>query len=460
MCIIGYNYNTENIDMSNFFIPRRLVISTIIGVLGLGVSHSSIAAVKAVPEMSMKMSLNAGLRPIWTPPNTEVSSNNSDIQDIVRGALKEQKPNYPQLPPFVPDQNYDRTIELVFAIDTTGSMGGLIEGAKQKVWRIINDVTQRQKASNQKVLVRVGLVAYRDVGDNYVTRITPLSSDLDAVYSKLMNFQAEGGGDEPEHVRLAMSDALNATGWSARSNQNDAYGSTNGIGRLSQVLFLVGDAPPHDDYKQYPSVQKTASEAKDRGVIVNAIQVGNIQSTTPIWREVAHKGGGEYFAIAQNGGVQTVSTPYDTRLAELGDDMSRRGVYYGSGRDKVVSEVAGYTTSLAAAPTSARADRAVNKSINTEAAYHSSDLVQAVENKAIDLNKVKTDELPPEMQKMTQTERQVYIQQKIEERAKIRQEITDLSKKREQYLREQGEKTNKSDAFDSAVEKALQKQIK
>ena len=86
--------------------------------------------------------------------------------------------------------------------------------------------------------------------------------------------------------------------------------------------------------------------------------------------------------------------------------------------------------------------------------------MQAVENKAIDLNKVKTDELPPEMQKMTQAERQVYIQQKIEERAKIRQEITDLSKKREQYLREQGEKTNKSDAFDSAVEKALQKQIK
>ena len=50
-------------------------------------------------------------------------------------------------------------------------------------------------ASHQKVLVRVGLVAYRDVGDDYVTRITPLSSDLDAVYSKLMNFRAEGGGD-------------------------------------------------------------------------------------------------------------------------------------------------------------------------------------------------------------------------------------------------------------------------
>ncbi len=441
-----------------------LIISSIVGLLGIGMAQPTIAAVKssklAVETSSKPIHIEAGLRPIWMPPSKDASAEDGDIQDIVRGALNEQKPNYLQQPPFIPDQNYDRTIELVFAIDTTGSMGGLIEGAKQKVWRIINDVTQRQKASNQKVLVRVGLVAYRDVGDNYVTRITPLSSDLDAVYSKLMKFRAEGGGDEPEHVRLAMNDALNATGWSARSNQNDAYGSVNGIGRLSQVLFLVGDAPPHDDYTQYPSVQKTATEAKGHGIIVNAIQVGNIQSTTPIWREVARKGGGEYFAIAQNGGVQTVSTPYDKRLAELGDDMSRRGVYYGAGREKVASEVAGYSTSLAAAPTSARADRAINKSINTEAAYHASDLVQAVENKTVDLNKIKTEELPTEMQKMTPAERQTYIKKKMDERARIRQEITELSKKREQYLREQGDQNGKADAFDYAVEKALQRQIR
>ncbi len=441
--------------------PRRLMISVLIGMLGISVVPSSFATVKTTPEVFSKMpSFDAGLRPIWTPPSVEVASNDSDIRDIVRGALNEKPANYQQLPPFVPDQNYDRTIELVFAIDTTGSMGGLIEGAKQKVWRIINDVTQRQKASNQKVLVRVGLVAYRDVGDDYVTRITPLSSDLDAVYSKLMNFHAEGGGDEPEHVRLAMSDALNAVGWSVRANGNSDYGSINGVGRLSQVLFLVGDAPPHDDYQQYPSTQKTASQARDRGITVNAIQVGNIQSTTPIWREVARKGGGEYFAIAQSGGVQTVSTPYDTRLAELGDDMARRGVYYGSAREKIASDALGYTTSLAAAPTSARADRAINKSINTEASYHSSDLVQAVENKSIDLNQVKTEELPNEMQRMTKAERQAYVQQKIDERAKIRQEITELSKKREQYLREQGGENNKADAFDYAVEKALQRQIR
>ena len=83
-----------------------------------------------------------------------------------------------------------------------------------------------------------------------------------------------------------------------------------------------------------------------------------------------------------------------------------------------------------------------------------------MENKSIDLDRVKTEELPSEMQRMTQTERKAYVQQKIDERAKIRQEISELSQKREQYLREQGEQKGKADAFDYAVEKALQRQIK
>ena len=31
-------------------------------------------------------------------------------------------------------------IEVCFVLDTTGSMGGLIKGAKQKIWSIANDI--------------------------------------------------------------------------------------------------------------------------------------------------------------------------------------------------------------------------------------------------------------------------------------------------------------------------------
>src|SRR5688572_12554359 len=87
-------------------------------------------------------------------------------------------------------------VELVFVLDTTGSMTGLIEGAKAKIWSIANHAVSGQPTPE----VRIGLVAYRDKNDAYETRWFDLTTDLDAVYENLMSFRAEGGGDTPEHV--------------------------------------------------------------------------------------------------------------------------------------------------------------------------------------------------------------------------------------------------------------------
>ena len=106
-----------------------------------------------------------------------------------------QKPN--SLAIEVQPKNKAKNIEMVFVLDTTGSMGGLIEGAKNKIWRIVNDVMQ----GKDKVNLKLGLVAYRDRGDRYVTEVTPLSDDLDKVYGKLMAYVADGGGDGPEDQR-------------------------------------------------------------------------------------------------------------------------------------------------------------------------------------------------------------------------------------------------------------------
>ena len=55
----------------------------------------------------------------------------------------------------------------------------------------------------------MGLVAYRDRGDAYVTQVVDLNNDLDAIYAKLMQFRADGGGDSPESVNQALHDAIN-----------------------------------------------------------------------------------------------------------------------------------------------------------------------------------------------------------------------------------------------------------
>src|SRR5437867_2798657 len=75
-------------------------------------------------------------------------------------------------------------VEVVFCLDTTGSMGGLIEAAKQKIWAIANQIASGQPTPDLKV----GLVAYRDKGDAYVTQVLDLSDDLDAVHGRLKTF--------------------------------------------------------------------------------------------------------------------------------------------------------------------------------------------------------------------------------------------------------------------------------
>src|SRR3954466_14099295 len=87
-------------------------------------------------------------------------------------------------------------IEVCFVLDTTGSMSGLIEGAKQKIWAIANEVI----AAKPTPSVKFALIGYRDRGDKYAPRLSPLTDDLDAIYADLRKFNADGGGDVPESV--------------------------------------------------------------------------------------------------------------------------------------------------------------------------------------------------------------------------------------------------------------------
>src|SRR5947209_4393129 len=124
-------------------------------------------------------------------------------------------------------------VEVVFCLDTTGSMKGLIHAAKQKVWAICNQITTGKPTPH----VKVGLVAYRDRGDAYVTKVFDLTDDLDGIYGHLMGFQAQGGGDFPESVNQALYDAVTQVKWSTDK-------------KTLKMIFLVGDAPPHMDYKE------------------------------------------------------------------------------------------------------------------------------------------------------------------------------------------------------------------
>lgn len=335
------------------------------------------------------------------------------------------------------------TLEMVFVLDTTGSMGGLLDGAKQRIWGIINDVMQKQSRPR----VRVGLVAYRDLGDDYVTKITTITEDLDLVYTNLMAYQAGGGGDEPENVRKALAEGVRKAGW-AQSKKG-----------LAQIVFLVGDAPPQN-YAQEPDVLTTTAEAVRKNMIVNTIQCGSVSGTKEIWQNIALRGEGKYFAIAQDGGVQAISTPYDTKLAELAGKIGKTYVAYGNVSTQQINALRQSSTEVtiaADATMGAQADRAVNKAVNSFS--YDGDLVQDVENQVVKLEDVKADQLPEDLKKLSPAERNKEIEKRIAERKTIRAEILTLSKQRDEYLAAEKKKMNKQDGFDAAVAKALQEQL-
>ena len=189
-------------------------------------------------------------------------------------------------------------VELVFALDTTGSMSGLIEGAKQKIWSLASFVAQGQPTPD----LRVGLIAYRDVGDAYVTKVFDLDDDLDRVYRRLRAFHADGGGDGPEHVARALHESVNKMSWSQAQE-------------VVKVIYLVGDAPPHTDYQDGYDYVRAARAAAGKGIQLHTIQCGTDNAAEGAWRKIASLGGGQYMAIHQDGGMQAEHSRYDDELA-------------------------------------------------------------------------------------------------------------------------------------------------
>jgi Mg-chelatase subunit ChlD len=343
-------------------------------------------------------------------------------------------------------------LEMVFVLDTTGSMGGLIEGAKQRIWGIVNEVMQTPSHPS----VKIGLVAYRDRGDEYVTQVLPLTDDLDKVYTTLMEYNAAGGGDGPENVRRALADGLTKPGWSA--------GGEN----VARIIFLVGDAPPHNDYADEQDTLVSAALAVKQGMIVNTIQCGAESETTQAWKAIALQGQGQYFAIPQNGGVQTISTPVDEQISKLGTKLGSTYLAYGGGAGeagvqyrmeakRIADSVE--TTVASSAPGEARVQRSFNKAINAKA--YIGDLLQDIENGSTKIESVKEQDLPSELRSLSPANRAKEIEKRLAERREIRQQILELSKQRTEYIAAEQKKRTRGtqNSFDLAVSAALKEQL-
>ena len=315
-------------------------------------------------------------------------------------------------------------IEVVFVLDTTGSMSGLIKAAKEKIWAVANSLASTKPAPE----IKMGLVGFRDRGDAYITRVTDLTDDLDAVYTKLMAFRAGGGGDGPESVNQALHEAVTQVKW---STDDKTY----------RVIFLFGDSPPHMDYKNDVKYTATCKTAARKAIVINAVQCGSQSPTTPIWSDIARRAEGQYFRVEQSGGAILASTPFDKELAGLSRDLDSTRIYYGSRekrrRAEARAEVA--DTIYKKADVKAAAQRAVFNA--GKAGRHNfagdQELVQAVADGQVKVGELKERQLPEAMKGMSAKEREKLVAENLAKRKQIQARIKDLSAKRQAHIREQ-----------------------
>lgn len=170
-------------------------------------------------------------------------------------------------------------VDLMFVVDTTGSMGDELSFLQTELSDIINAVPQQQSD------IKIGLVFYRDYGDNYIVRAHGFSDDINSVQLNLNQEQANGGGDYPEAMDQALQAAI-AADWRTDSRK---------------VLFLIADAPPHSDRMR--ATWTAAEQARLNNIhMVPVAASGVAEDAEYIMRSVAALTNSRYLFLTDDSG--------------------------------------------------------------------------------------------------------------------------------------------------------------
>jgi len=176
------------------------------------------------------------------------------------------------------------TIDIAFVVDATGSMGDEIEFLKVELEDVIRNVFSKYSSLD----LNVGSVFYRDAGDDYVSRHIDFQTELLKVLNFIKLQRAAGGGDTPESVNVALESALDSLSWHDHAR--------------AKLLFLVLDAPPHDEAKA--EMLQLIKKAAAMGIrIVPVVCSGADKSTEFMMRSIALATNGDYVFLTDDSRV-------------------------------------------------------------------------------------------------------------------------------------------------------------
>ena len=174
------------------------------------------------------------------------------------------------------------SVDVMFVIDTTGSMRDELEYLKVE----LNDLISRIPSQD----VRVSCNFYRDVGDEYIVRPFPFTTDLSVAIGQISEQRAKGGGDFPESVELALINAIDEHEWNAEAKEH--------------FLFLVLDAPPHHTPEIVTKINYCIQKAAEKGIRVIPVASSGIDKETEfLLRSMAIATNGVYVFLTDHSGV-------------------------------------------------------------------------------------------------------------------------------------------------------------
>jgi hypothetical protein len=338
------------------------------------------------------------------------------------------------------DPRPGRPVDLVICLDTSGSMEGLIDAARRKLWQVVSDLGTAKPSP----VLRVALLTFGSPGNDdagHVVVQTDLTQDLDLVSERLFALRTSGGD---EYVGRVVQGALDRLSWT----RSDAL----------KLLFVAGNESADQD--TVAPFRKVVARAAQLGIRVSSIYCGGADDGEAAgWREVAAIGRGRFASIDHTRAVVTVATPFDAPLAELSSRLNSTYVGYGEKAKEGRARQEAQDANAGAAAPAAAAERAMAKAGGL---YKNStwDLVDRMDEKGFDLASVPAGDLPEEMRALSVEQRRAFLETKKADRARLQTEIRDLDAKRTAYVKAEVEKQglDSSKDLDRALLDAIREQ--
>ncbi|WP_020567966.1 carboxypeptidase-like regulatory domain-containing protein [Neolewinella persica] len=177
-------------------------------------------------------------------------------------------------------------VDIAFVVDATGSMGDEISYLSSE----LSDVILRTQANLKDADLRTAAVFYRDSTDAYVTQHQQFASDYAETVAYVNKQTHGGGGDHPEAVDAALETALIQLEWRETA--------------ASRLLFLVLDAPPHQDADNVNRLQEMTALAAKQGVrIIPIVCSGMTKDGEYLLRSIALGTNGTYVFLTDDSGI-------------------------------------------------------------------------------------------------------------------------------------------------------------